>query len=349
MTKIIAQVIQRADTKANWLLADPVLTKNERVFEYDGDKRREKIGTGARYSQTPYEAASTGNGENQEPAEAVLEEGVPAALTVGAIDAGKVLPIGMTFTEFVKALVQKVFYPTFVQPSFSLNHAEGANIEVGTTLDVDVVFTFNRGLIKATWPNGIDLPLAGSSITYNYYRGNTFAQTVNSPNFIFSNYTVVPGVNQFKAEVLWYAGEQPKDSQGGNFGQPFAQAFSPEQKTSFNGLYHNFWGAVADVPVTAAQARLPDFNFSNAATISLNTGITQKIFVVIVAPGRRIAQVKDETALGADITAEYQLDNNNYGVHDRSGELVLGYKLYIKTQDGPYDAPHIHTITLANN
>ncbi len=281
---------------------------------------------------------------------ASLARDVRADLTVGAVAAGTVLTTGMNFTEFVEALMTKVFFPNIIPPSFGLAHAEGPSIEVGTSLTVDLVFSFNRGLIQATWSGGSDLPYTGLASAYRFYNadGVTFT-SVSSPNFQFTNYQVKAGNNNvFKADVIIAAGAQPKDSKGNNVGSPYPGGTSPIQQTNFHGYYASWFGPVDNVPGAGAAPRSLDGKQPNSAGNSfiLNSGSSKTKLVIITAPGLSLASVVDLDALNSVITSEYELQGT-MAVNDAGGKPVSGFSIYLKTMGVAYTSNHRHQITLA--
>jgi hypothetical protein len=278
---------------------------------------------------------------NPEPIDITLD--VP----FGGFAAGDIITVPEYMADVVRPWVTKTFYPNLNPPNFSLAHAESANIEVNTTLDVDLIFTFDRGTIQATWPNGTNLPYAGIANNYTFYNADeSVSISTGGPNFTFQAYKVVPGANIFKADVTYKVGQQPKDSKGDNFGVPLAGGTSAKKQTSFTGLYKHFWGPVNAVPGTAADFRLANNALSNSSSFTLNTGTTQTIFIILVAPGKSLSKVEDQDALNAVITSEY-VYQGTVSVNDAGGTPVPGYKLYVKHPDVAYTSNHRHLITLA--
>lgn len=49
---------------------------------------------------------------------ATLTEDVTSMFDIGGIEIAETLPVGTTFTEFVKSLLLSTFYPTFTNPTF---------------------------------------------------------------------------------------------------------------------------------------------------------------------------------------------------------------------------------------
>ncbi|MBS7565074.1 hypothetical protein KHS38_11725 [Mucilaginibacter sp. Bleaf8] len=279
----------------------------------------------------------------------VLAEDITFDIQVGAVTQGATLAKGTNFTQAMKAFAYKVYYPILNLPKFSLSHQEPAQIEVGTVLTVDLVFNFDRGKIQATWPGGVDMPIVGEATGYRFWNADESGfQIVGGTNYQKQNYMVLPGANSFKADVIYNAGPQPKDSKGNNFGGAMQAGISDKVSASFTGLYKHFWSAVGANPATAAEGRLGNSAWSTANTFTVATGITLTRWAVIIAPGKKVAKVMDTTT-NNDITTEYQLLDSNFSVNDAGGSPVFGFKLYVKSQSGTYDSSHDHVFTLTNN
>jgi hypothetical protein len=276
-----------------------------------------------------------------------LLEDITLDVAFGGLAAGAIITVPEYMAAVVRPWVTKTFYPILNPPNFSLGHAESANIEVGTTLDVDLIFTFDRGTIQATWPNGTNLPYAGTANNYTFYNADeSVSISTGGPNFTFTGYKAIAGTNLFKADVTYKAGQQPKDSKGVNYGAPLPGGTSAKKQTSFTGLYKHFWGPVNAVPATPADARLSNNSLSNSSSFTLNTGTSQLQLVIIVAPGKSLSSVVDLDALSANITTEY-VYQGTISVNDAGGAAVPGFKLYVKTLGVAYSSSHRHQITLA--
>lgn len=108
--------------------------------------------------------------------------------------------------------------------------------------------------------------------------------------------------------------------------------------------YKQFYGPVSAEPTDSASVRaLPSDRFDTAGnTFDLNTGTVEKIFAVAMRVGKTITSVIDVTALNANITSQYIL--NNFDVDD-AGATPTAYNIYVYEQAIPYSENHIHRIT----
>ena len=167
-------------------------------------------------------------------------DNVVATTAVGAINAGETVPAGTNIQELTELLLNKTFYPTFVNPTFGLTNNAGLR-EVGSSFNVSLTFNFNRGQILGKLDNGIWNPTmlqdyrAGIATSYLL---NGVSGSNNSKSF---NVTTILGINTLTGSVTYGIGVQPKDSKNNNFESPFPAGTSPIQSTSFEGIYPYFY------------------------------------------------------------------------------------------------------------
>lgn len=165
---------------------------------------------------------------------------VTSTTGVGAINAGETVPAGTNIQELTELLLNKTFYPTFVNPTFGLTNNAGLR-EVGSSFNVSLTFNFNRGQILGKLDNGIWNPTmlqdyrAGTAISYLL---NNVSGANNSASF---NVTTNLGTNTLNGSVTYAEGVQPKDSKNNDFETPFPAGTSPIQSTSFEGIYPYFY------------------------------------------------------------------------------------------------------------
>jgi hypothetical protein len=140
---------------------------------------------------------------------------VTSTTTVGAINAGDIVPAGTNIQELTELLLNKTFYPTFVNPTFGLTNNAGLR-EVGSSFSVTLAFNFNRGQILGKLDNGIWNPTmlqdyrAGIATSYLL---NGVSGANNSASF---NVTTILGNNNLSGSVTYGIGVQPKDSKNNN-------------------------------------------------------------------------------------------------------------------------------------
>ena len=167
-------------------------------------------------------------------------DNVVATTTVGAINAGETVPVGTNIQELTELLLNKTFYPTFVNPTFGLTNNAGLR-EVGSVFSITLTFNFNKGQILGKLDNGIWNP----TMLQDYRAGIATSYLLNgvsgSNNSASFNVTTILGTNTLNGSVTYAIGAQPKDSKNNNFESPFPAGTSPIQSTSFEGIYPYFY------------------------------------------------------------------------------------------------------------
>lgn len=231
---------------------------------------------------------------------------VVATTTVGAINAGEIVPAGTNIQELTELLLNKTFYPTFVNPTFSLANNAGLR-EVGSSFNVTLTFNFNRGQILGKLDNGIWNPTmlqdyrAGTAISYLL---NGVSGSNNSRSF---NVTTILGTNTLNGSVTYGAGVQPKDSKNNNFDNPLPSGTSPIQSTSFEGIYPYFYYKSLS-PITPAIMQSAIANGQATKVLASSTGT---ITVDFDANGEYIAVAYPATSTTKTIWYVNALDNGD--------------------------------------
>jgi len=214
---------------------------------------------------------------------------ITADLTVGGIDAGDVVPAGTNIQELAELLLTTTFFPTFVNPTFSLTNNAGLR-ETGSVIpSFTLTFTYNRGsivgaLVSSIWnPSAFQNFRGGPSTNYTINGTPTVPTNTNTLSII--NYTVLNGVNSFNGTVTYSIGPQPLDSKNNNYLTPFPAGTSPTQSTSFNGIYPYFWYKSTS-PITAASMQAAIASGSATKVVAVSTGT---ISIPFAAAGEYIA------------------------------------------------------------
>ena len=229
---------------------------------------------------------------------------VTSTTTVGAINAGEIVPAGTNIQELTELLLNKTFYPTFVNPTFSLANNAGLR-EVGSSFSVTLTFNFNRGQILGKLDNGIWNPTmlqdyrAGTATSYLL---NGISGYNNSASF---NVTTVLGTNTFNGSVTYAIGAQPKDSKNNNFDNPLPAGTSPIQSTSFEGIYPYFYYKSTS-PITPAIMQSAIANGQATKVLASSTGT---ITIPFAANGEYIAVAYPATSTTKTIWYVNALDN----------------------------------------
>ena len=231
-------------------------------------------------------------------------DNVVATTTVGAINAGETVPAGTNIQELTELLLNKTFYPTFVNPTFGLTNNAGIR-EVGSSFSVTLTFNFNRGQILGKLDNGIWNP----TMLQDYRAGIATSYLLNgvsgSNNSTAFNVTTILGTNTLNGSVTYGAGAQPKDSKNNDFDNPFPAGTSPIQSTSFEGIYPYFYYKSL-FPITPAIMQSAIANGQATKVVASSTGT---ITIPFVANGEYIAVAYPATSTTKTIWYVNALDN----------------------------------------
>ena len=231
---------------------------------------------------------------------------VTSTTTVGAINAGETVPAGTNIQELTELLLNKTFYPTFVNPTFSLANNAGLR-EVGSSFSVTLTFNFNRGQILGKLDNGIWNP----TILQDYRAGIATSYLLNgvsgANNSASFNVTTILGNNPLSGSVTYGVGVQPKDSKNSNYDNPLHSGTSPIQSTSFEGIYPYFYYKSTS-PITPAIMQSAIANGQATKVLASSTGT---ITVDFDANGEYIAVAYPATSTTKTIWYVNALDNGD--------------------------------------
>ena len=229
-------------------------------------------------------------------------EDVTSTTTVGAINAGEIVPAGTNIQELTELLLNKTFYPTFVNPTFGLTNNAGLR-EVGSSFNVTLTFNFNRGQILGKLDNGIWNP----TMLQDYRAGTATSYLLNgvSSNPASFDVTTGLGTNTLTGSVTYGIGVQPKDSKNNNFESPFPAGTSPIQSTSFEGIYPYFYYKSLS-PITPEIMQSAIANGQATKVLASSTGT---ITIPFAANGEYIAVAYPATSTTKTIWYVNALDN----------------------------------------
>lgn len=230
---------------------------------------------------------------------------ITADLTVGGIDAGEVVPAGTNIQELAELLLTTVFYPTFVNPTFSLSNNSGIK-ETGSTTSFTLSFNFNRGQIVGALSAGIWNP----SLFQDFRAGLSSSYTINGTtqagnSLVVSGYTVLNNSNTFSGTVTYLIGPQPLDSKNLNYLSPYPAGTSASQSTSFTGLYPYFYYKSSS-PITASSMQAAIAAGSTTKVVADSTGT---ITIPFAAGGEYLSVAYPSTSTTKSVWYVNALDN----------------------------------------
>lgn len=139
-----------------------------------------------------------------------------AAYTIGGLSQGTILS-GLSVKDILHTMLIGVTYPTFTDPSFTVNTNSAVGI-ANEVANIRGTITFNRGTIML----GDQLQNFRSGPMISYTIGETetavAAGEATTINFNVSNYPLTIGETIIPVKVAYAAGPQPKDSNGRDYG-----------------------------------------------------------------------------------------------------------------------------------
>lgn len=192
-----------------------------------------------------------------------LGDALTAAIDVGGISAGSSFNAGTTYDDLWDYLLNPTLYPTLTAPSATISGTGSKILETGGTIEATITVTFNRGSISPAYGTNGYRSGAAESYTLNggtAQSGNTFTEIVSGSN------------KTFQATVSYAAGEQPKDSKGGNYESALAAGSVNTSSLSYefvNALWANTANiaTIAKLALVSKSTKLNRFEFP-AATVA---------------------------------------------------------------------------------
>lgn len=240
---------------------------------------------------------------------------------------------GDPIAPFLKSAFRSAAPATYNGPTLSISSSPAGTFEVGEILNISIDSNFNQNDAGAI--NGISVK-----------RDNV--QIGASDPYTDSGVQMTKTAKSYSATASYAQGPVKNDSLGEPYPAGRIAAGSVNSNTiSYVGFYKIFYGAVSAIPADGTAARsLPQSRFENAGNVfNLDTGSTNKDFVVVLPPGKSITGVVDLDALNLVITSEYVLVDSNFIGKDAAGNNIAGCKKYVKSQSVPYSSNHRHQIT----
>ena len=195
------------------------------------------------------------------------------------------IPAGSTFnSQSFSSMMNKMLYPTLnptlTPPSNTFVLAEAGFIKAGTTTTLNFTSTFDRGSITPAYTtNGFR-----SGLPTNYvYTGSGLPVPQPSSSLtdteVITGYTVAAGLQSWTSAVTYLGGQQPLNSDGGDFGSPEAPGTTSVITQTINGVYPVFATSVAVGTFTeqALQLMTTDIDISLASEVISSPGDRQTI------------------------------------------------------------------------
>ena len=247
--------------------------------------------------------------------DAALNGSLTASVTVGGVSAGDTFNDGDNLEIVLRNILSPTLYPTLTAPSATISATGTKLLEKGSSLATTFTITFNRGSINPAY--GTSGYRSGAATEYTLdgttQAGNTFAKTITESK------------TSYQGSVAYAQGEQPKDSNGGNYNSPL-----PAGSVNTNTINYEFvdaiWAntsditAVAKLSLTSKTTKQRDMHFP-AQTVA-----NPEIFDIPADWTVTAVQVKNDlSGQYEDASAQFTVTNVN---HDNAGGVSTAYKRY---------------------
>lgn len=244
-----------------------------------------------------------------------LEADLVTSVTVGGITSGTTLEAGTTFEQIFRDMMNPTAYPTLTNPSATLSATGAKLLEVGATLNTTFTIAFSRGSISPAYgTSGYRSGVAtGYTLDGETKETNTFSKTITSAK------------TSYQGSVSYEAGEQPKNSVGGDYSTPL-----PAGSVNTNTITYEFVNALwANTSNIATVAKL--------ALVSKSTKVKQFDFPAQTVANPEVFDVPASWTVTAvevlntlsnqweDCSAEFTVTDTT---HNDAGGTSTAYKRY---------------------
>ena len=245
-----------------------------------------------------------------------LKEDLTASITVGGIPTGTTYSKGTKIEDILVNLLNPVLFPTLTAPSATLAGTGNKLLKSGSTINVTLTATLNRGSINPAY--GTSGYRAGEASEYSLNGGtaqtsNKWTQTVSASN------------NSFQAVINYNAGEQPLDSVGNDYSNPL-----PAGSVTTNTVKYDFvdpiWAntasilAIDELALVGKSTKQKDFVFPD------QTVANPEVFDIPASWNVTAVEVKNDLS-GVFEDALDQFDVTDI-THDDTAGNAVDYKRY---------------------
>lgn len=233
---------------------------NELIFEKDDVED-------SRINITPTGGGSGGGGVT---ADAKLAAAMTTTKEVGGVVAGKTFPVGTSHESILREILSPTLNPTVKAPSATIKANGTTLFESGSSNSVGIIVTFDRGKIDPAY--GTSGYRSGEATGYSLNGGAAQA----SGNF---NVTVTESNKSFTGTVSYGAGEQPKDSNGGDYESPLEAGSVNTPALNFE-FVDAIWSNAADITTIAKEALVSKSAKQKAFNFPAQTVANPEVFDV---------------------------------------------------------------------
>ena len=244
-----------------------------------------------------------------------LEDDLTTSVAVGGISSGTTYEEGTPLETLFRDMLNPTAYPTLTNPSATLSATGAKLLETGGSLSTTFTIAFNRGSINPAYGTSGYRSGVASSYTFDGDTGSatTFARTITSAK------------TSYQGSVAYEAGEQPKNSVGGNYSTPL-----PAGSVNTNTVSYEFvsamWSNVANIGTIAKMSLVSKSAKQRDMTFPAQTVANPEVFDIPSAWTVTAVQVKN------DLSGAYEDAASQFAVtdvtHDDAAGNPVAYKRY---------------------
>jgi hypothetical protein len=281
-------------------------------------------------------------------------------VSAGAIDNGKTVYSGTTFTDFIKMLLIQEMDYTPVLPKLEWSNSAtipSGTIEVGTNVSFAFASTKTNGSFTGATANGFNPSVSGAgdtfgTVTYSVYSGSSSSSSLITAT-TETGYTInsVPEGNYtVKASVPYTGVTAASLGLKKNTGKAASEASFPNGTASaepmtFNVRYKAYYGTTTATGNTTSHNFVFSGNGNNVVTSNsewLNTKGEKMIKEttwsnegknMFVLTNGTLSYIESAKMPDTNLKGNFELIDSNYQV-SIGGTQTANYKLYLYTVDG---------------
>lgn len=246
---------------------------------------------------------------------AKLTSDLEASVTVGGVHSGNTFLAGTSLETVIRSMLSPTLYPTLTAPSATLSATGAKIIEKGGSLETTFSISFNRGSINPAY--GTSGYRSGMAETYTLgettQAGNTFSETITEEK------------TSYQGSVAYLSGEQPKDSNGGNYESPLP-AGSVNTNTVSYEFVNTMWANTSAIATIAKLSLVSKSAKQRDMTFPAQTVANPEVFDIPASWTVTAVQVKNDLS-GAWEDASSQFTVTDV-THDDAGGVSTNYKRY---------------------
>lgn len=268
-----------------------------------------QIGEGLQFNEDG-ELEAVGGGGSAE-----LTSDLTASVAVGGVKVGDEFEEGTSLETVVRNILSPTLYPTLTNPSASMTATGAKIIEKGGSLAVVFTLTLNRGSIN---------PAYGTS---GYRSGAATGYTLDGETKETNTFekTITEAKTSYTGSISYAQGEQPKDSNGGNYDSPL-----PAGSVNTSAITYEFvnaiWANTSNISTVAKLSLVSKSTKQRDMTFPAQTVANPEIFDIPASWTVTAVQVKNDLS-GAweDASSQFTVTDTT---HDDAGGVSTAYKRY---------------------